>query len=130
VISQLLRSARNLDRLRRSLGIIAAVCCLTLCCQIELRGEGVTFFATKSLSRASLVPGASGRRVSLGPTPPSTAGKRWFAETKRDVPANQRPGLRLVKKEAGFKFSAFREFGYRQAGATAAPGATRVPPRQ
>jgi hypothetical protein len=124
MISRVLRSALNRDRLRWSLRVIGAVCCLTIFCQIEVRGESTRFFATKSLSRASLVPGASGRRVSQGPTPSSISGKRWFAE--RDVPANQRPGLRVFKGDR-FSFDPFRKFGFRQAGATSVRGATRRP---
>lgn len=125
MIPRVLRSALNLDRLRSSLRVVGALCVLTVICQTEVRGESGRFFATKSLSRASLVTGTSRGRVSQGPTPSPTAGKRSFAG--RQVPANQRPGLRLVKKEAGFTFSWSRGFGYAQAGATDAPGATRIP---
>ncbi len=123
MISRVLRSMLNRDRLRWPLIVIGAVCCLTFFCQIEVRGESTRFFATKSLSRASRVPGASGR-VTQGPTPSSTAGKRWF--TKRVMPVNQRPGLRKFKGKM-FEMKKFREFGYKQAGAQVAPGAARKP---
>jgi hypothetical protein len=128
MISAVIRSAHNCDGRRWTLGVVTGFLCLAVWGQSQSRGDESRFFASKSASRASSVPGTSTRRVSLGRTPPSNAGRRFFTggEVQRVVPANQIPGLRRFTGEM-FTFGAFRAFGFRQAGATAATGASRVP---
>jgi hypothetical protein len=119
----------EINRLRygfrwRSL-VIAAACCFASPHRIAADGVDPTFFATQSLSRASLFENKDRGRISQGRTPPSEAGKR---KATREVPANELPGRRTFKGEM-FKFDAFRAFGITNAGAATAPGVT-LPRRQ
>jgi hypothetical protein len=95
--------------------------CLCIGYQSETTGAD-PFFATEGTSRATSVPGADAHRVSKGSGRPSVAVKRGA----RVTPAND-GGKRIIDKSKQFTFEEFRNFGYRQPGASKAVGAARRP---
>jgi hypothetical protein len=96
MVSELFCSLIKQRRQKWRILMLGALCWVVGTDYILADGTDNAFFATKSLSKVSLIQNADRHRVSLGPTPPSTATKRY---PKRDVPANQLNGLRKFKSE-------------------------------
>jgi hypothetical protein len=125
--SRSIRAEHGINHLSRIIPIVATLFAGVWASPGEC-AQKAGFFASQSLSRASSVAGSDSWRISQGPTPPATKGRRPHAD--RSVPINQQPGLREFDTNSKFNFSRdFRNFGIQRRGAIDSPGAPDARPQ-